>query len=66
MGAPLPGGGGGGGREFNHPVKVGGALVDSVHIASAVINRISPARLSLTTVGGGTTPLCYSVCLNNT
>ena len=32
----------GGGGKFNLPVKVGGTLVESVHVASAVINRIAP------------------------
>ena len=34
--------GGGGGGSSIVPFKAGGALVDSVHVASAVINRIAP------------------------
>ena len=34
------GGGGGGGGSSIIPFKVGGALVDLVHVANAVINRI--------------------------
>ena len=40
------GGGGGGGGNSIVPFKVGGALVDSVHVATAVNQPYSPARLS--------------------
>ena len=52
--------GGGGGGEFNRPVQGWGSTCRFGARSECGHQPNSPARLSLTTVGGGTTPLCYS------
>ena len=55
-------GGVGGGGEFNHPFMVGRALVDSVHVASAVISRIAPQG-SHSLLSEGAQHHCVTVCV---
>ena len=47
------------GNKFNRPVKACGSTLRFDARSECGHQPNSPARLSLTTVGGGTTPLCY-------